>query len=144
MAYIVNDDIIARVGAATALQLSTDSGDTIDSAVVDEVRLSAEGEVNGYLGLRYAVPVDLSAHPELAGTVKGFTLDVAVYRLHARRPPVAKDIRDLRAAAIEWCEKVAKGDVVLPATVTPASTTANKPTAAWGSKDQNAAKMRDL
>lgn len=144
MAYIVNSDIIARVGSAAAVQLSADSGDMVDAAVLDEVRLSSEGEVNGYLAKRYAVPVDLSAHPDLAATLKGFALDVAVYRLHARRPPVPEDIRRMRDEAIKWFENVAKGMIPLPAAATPASSQADQPTIAWGSKPQNAATMRDL
>ncbi len=52
MSYIVNQDIIDRVGSAAALQLSTDSGTTPSVTVLDEVRLSSEGEVNGYLATR--------------------------------------------------------------------------------------------
>lgn len=144
MAYIINSDIIARVGSNTAVQLSADSGDVVDAAVLDEVRQSTEGEINGYVGRRYAVPVDLSAHPELAATLKGFALDVAAYRLHARRPPVAEDIRRMREEAIKWLKDVSNGVIVLPATVTPASSTSDQPTAAWGSSEQNAATMRDL
>jgi len=69
---------------------------------------------------------------------------VAVYRLHARRPPVPADVRTMRDDAIKWLKDVSNGVIVLPATVTPASTTADDPTAAWGSKEQNAATMRDL
>lgn len=144
MAYIVNDDIVDRVGSATAAQLSADSGDTPDSDVLTEVRNSAEGEVNGYLAVRYAVPVDLSAHADLTATLKGFALDVAVYRLYGRRSPVPENVRRMRDDAIAWLTKVSKGEIVLPAAATPASTTANQPTAAWGSKAQNAATMRDL
>ena len=100
MAYIVNQDIIDRVGNAKAAQLTTDSGSVPSQTVLDEVRESAEGEANGYLARRYATPVDLSAHADLAGTLKGFVLDIAVYRLMSRRPPVGDDARAGRDDAI--------------------------------------------
>lgn len=145
MSYIVNQDIIDRVGTKAAAQLTGDTnGDTPVVTVLDEVRLSSEGEVNGYLAKRYAVPVDLTAHPDVAATLKAYALDIAVYRVHLRRPPVAEDIRDARNDAVKWLEGVAKGTIELPAAVTPESTTANEPTADWGSKEQNAATLRDL
>ena len=144
MAYIVNQDIIDRVGSNAAAQLSADSGGTPAATVLDEVRLSSEGEVNGYLATRYAVPVDLSAHADLAATLKAFTMDIAVYRLHLRRPPVAEDVRRSRDDAVKWLEGVAKGVIDLPAATTPASTTSDQPGASWGSKEQNAATLRDL
>jgi phage gp36-like protein len=132
VAYIVNQDIIDRVGNDAAVQLTTDSGAAVDTDVLDEVRESAEGEVNGYLARRYAVPVDLTTHTDLAATLKGFTLDVAVYRLHARRPPVSESIRELRTDAIKWLTAVSEGKVVLPAEVTPASTTSDDPAPTTG------------
>jgi phage gp36-like protein len=144
MGYIVNQDIIDRVGSAAALQLTTDSGSSPSTTVLDEVRLSSEGEVNGYLATRYAVPVDLTAHADVAATLKAFTLDITVYRLHLRRPPVAEDIRNARNDAVKWLEGVAKGAIDLPAATTPASSTSDQPMAEWGSQAQNAATLRDL
>jgi len=144
MGYIVNQDIIDRVGSAAALQLTTDSGSSPSTTVLDEVRLSSEGEVNGYLATRYAVPVDLTAHADVAATLKAFTLDIAVYRLHLRRSLVSDADRNARNDAVKWLEGVAKGAVDLPAATTPASSTSDQPTAEWGSKEQNAATLRDL
>jgi len=139
MSYIVNQDIIDRVGSKSAAQLTGDAnGDTPVQGVLDEVRLSSEGEVNGYLATRYAVPVDLTAHADVAATLKAFTLDIAVYRLHLRRPPVAEDVRNARNDAVKWLEGVAKGAVDLPAATTPASSTSDQPTAEWGSSPQDA------
>ncbi len=132
MAYIVNQDIIDRVGTTAATQLTSDSGGTPDSGVLDEVRLSSEGEVNGYLSKRYAVPVDLTAHADLAATLKGFTLDVAEYRLRSRRDSMAEVHEKMYANAKEWLEKVRKGEIPLPAALTPVSTTADKPLQGYG------------
>ena len=143
MSYIVNQDIIDRVGNAKAAQLTTDSGSTPDSAVLDEVRKSSEGEADSYLARRYATPVDLTAHPELAATLKGFVLDIAVYRLHGRRAPVSEAHEKARDQAIEWLKQLAEGKIVLPAASTPSSTNADDPLSAWGSKEQNLSTMRD-
>ena len=144
MSYIVNQDIVDRVGVDRAVQLSSDSGTAVNTDVLDEVRLSSEGEVNGYLAKRYAVPVDLTAHPDVAATLKGFTLDIAVFRLIARRQPVPEDVRRIHDDVLKWLIAVAKGDVNLPAGTPLASATADAPTIDWGSSEQNAARLRDL
>jgi len=144
VSYIVNQDIVDRVGVDRAVQLSSDSGTAVNTDVLDEVRLSSEGEVNGYLAKRYAVPVDLTAHPDVAATLKGFTLDIAVFRLIARRQPVPEDVRRIHDDVLKWLIAVAKGDVNLPADAPPASATADAPTIDWGSSEQNAARLRDL
>lgn len=136
MAYIVNQDIIDRLGTAKAAQLTAETGATPSTTVLDEIRLSSEGEVNGYLARRYAVPVDLTTHADLAATLKGFTLDVAVYRAHGRRPPVPEAAKDSYESAKEWLLRVSEGKIVLPAAVTPASTTSDKPMAASGGSPQ--------
>lgn len=137
MSYIINQDIIDRVGNDAAVQLTADSGAVVDTDVLDEVRLSSEGEADGYLNRRYDVPVDLVAHPELAATLRGVVLDIAVYRLFSRRPPVSEHYEKARANAIEWLMRVAKGEIVLPAETTPVSTESDNPKAVYGSQDQN-------
>ncbi len=137
MAYITTQNLIDRVGSTKAAQLTTDSGSTPDSALLAEVTAEAEGEVNGYLARRYAVPVDLTAHPELAATLRGKTLDIAVYRLHVRRPPVPDAHKDIYDSAIKWLTAVSKGEIVLPAATTPPSGTADSPVAEWFSSEND-------
>jgi len=132
MAYIVNQDIIDRLTTETAARLTTESGSTPSTTVLDEIRLSAEGEVNSYLSKRYKVPVDLTAHADLAATLKGYTLDVAVYRAFVRRPPVPESAAETYKSAKEWLAKVSEGKLPLPASVTPASTTSDDPPAGYG------------
>jgi len=138
--YITNQDLIDRVGNDAAVQLTTDSGSTVDDDVITEVVNSSEGEVNGYLARRYKVPVDLSAHADLAGTLKGFTLDIAEYRLRSRRQPVSDGVRTIREDAIKWLTAVSEGKVVLPAGITPASTTSDSPMAVWGASPATASR----
>ena len=143
MAYITNQELIDRVGAKAALQLTTDLGSTVDQDVLTEVCQSAEGEANGYLAKRYQVPVDLTTHTDLEATLRGFTLDIAVYRLRSRRQPVSEGYKAARDEAIQWLERVAEGKIVLPAAVTPTSTSADDPQVGWGSNDPNLSTIGD-
>src|SRR5687768_13900797 len=103
MAYVSNADIEERLGTATYVQLTDDTGTgSADLDKISEAQLAAEGEVNSFLGRRYAVPINLSTHTELAGLLKSITLDLIEFRLHARRPPVSGDVRYKREAAMNW------------------------------------------
>lgn len=125
MAYITNADIEERVGSVAYVQLADDDGNGVaDVGVVDEARLGAEGEVNSYLGRRYAVPINLTTHPDLADVLASNTMDLAEYRLRLRRPPVPEDARRRRDQAIEWLTRVAEGRIELPSAVGVATSTA--------------------
>jgi phage gp36-like protein len=116
MSYITDADIEERLGAQTYVQLTddTDIGEA-DPAKVAEARLGAEGEAESYLAARYRVPVDLSRHGELAAVLTSFVLDLAVYRLHSRRPPVPEDVVRRHREALDWFRGVAAGVNHLPA-----------------------------
>lgn len=125
MGYITNADIEERVGSVAFVQLADDDGNGVaDVGVVDEARLGAEGQVNSYLGRRYAVPINLTTHPDLADVLASFTLDLAEYRLRLRRPPVPEDARRRRDQAIEWLTRVADGRIELPSAVVVAASSA--------------------
>ena len=116
MSYTTNADIEERLGSTAYVQLTDDTGSgSADEDKVTEARLAGEGEVNSYLGRRYGVPVDVTGNEELAGVLKSVTLDLAEYRLHARRPPVPEAIRRKRESAVQWLQRVASGAAVLPA-----------------------------
>lgn len=123
MSYITNSDIETRVGSAAYVQLADDDGNGIaDAAVVDEIRLAAEGEVNSYLARRFAVPIDIVSLPELAALLKSVALDLAEFRLRARRPPVSAEAATRRDLALVWLKAVAAAVVDLPSsTALPAS-----------------------
>lgn len=132
MAYITNNDIVLAVGTERAVQLTDGTGSTPTAAVLDEVRNTAEGEANGYLGRRYAVPVDLGAHADLAGVLKGMVVRLAVYWLYGRKPPPPEQPETDYNYALKWLEKVAKGEIVLGAATTPAASTSDEPTIETG------------
>ncbi len=131
MSYVTNADIELRLGTTIYLQLTDDDGDGVaDAARVNEAREGAEGEANGYLAQRTAVPVDLARYPELAAVLKSIVLDLIAYRLYARRPPVPEDVSWQRLNAVRWLERVAGGDVRLPAAAEPPANPAAGPSAA--------------
>lgn len=116
MAYVTDAEIETRLGAATLVQLADDDGDGVaDAGVVEEARQSAEGVVNSFLARRYRAPVDLSAYPEVADVLRSVTLDLAEFRLRARRPPMAANALRLHEQALVWLERIAEGVVQLPA-----------------------------
>ena len=125
MGYITNADIEERVGSVALVQLAEDDGNGVaDVGVVDEARLGAGGEVNSYLGRRYAVPISLTTHPDLADVLASITLDLAEYRLRSRHPPVPQDARRRRDQAIEWLTRAAVARIELPSALGVAASTA--------------------
>lgn len=125
MSYVTNADIEERLGSVAFVQLADDDGNGVaDVGVVDEARMGAEGEVNSYLGRRYAVPISLTTHSDLADVLASITLDLAEYRLRARRPPIPEDARRLRDQAVEWLTRVAEGRIELPSAVGVAASSA--------------------
>ncbi|HUU84626.1 MAG TPA: DUF1320 domain-containing protein [Phycisphaerae bacterium] len=139
MGYISNSDIETRLGSAVYVQLTDDQGTgSANTAVVDEARAGAEGEVDAYLARRYAVPIDLTRHPELAGVLASITLDLVEYRLRLRRPPVSDEAASRRSQAVAWLDKVASARIDLPAASDPA------PSATGGFKGQATGSERVL
>lgn len=130
MAYITNADIETRLGSQTYVQLTDDDGDGVgDVGVIDEARLAAEGEANSYLARRYAVPVDVSRHAELAGILATITLDLVEFRLRGRRPPVSRSAERQHALAIRWLRAAAEGAIRLPALAEVAGSASGGPVA---------------
>lgn len=122
MGYIAHSDISERLGAATLVQLTDDDGNGFaDAGVIDEARRAAEAEVNSYLAARYAVPIDLVAHPELADMLASLTLDLVEDRLRSRRPPVAADFVRRFAESRAWLRRLADGTVELPSVASAAA-----------------------
>ena len=115
MSYITNSDVQLRMGTASYIQLTDDTGSgSADTNIVDEARQGAEGEVDSYLSRRYAVPIDLVTHPQVAAVLKSASLDLVEYRLHARRRDVPAGVVSKRDAALAWLRRVAGGETALP------------------------------
>jgi phage gp36-like protein len=127
MAYVSVAQLEARLGSSIYARLTdrvngTTGNDTVAQQVLDE----AEALANSYLAIRYATPVDLSAHPELADVLTARVLDLAEY-LAWRSSPFVNDVpervRMLWHEATRWLEALASGRIHLPSVRPPPSRT---------------------
>lgn len=143
MAYADATDLANALGTRTAAELTADSGSTPDTTKLTEDVNAASAEIDGYLARRYATPISLTVHPELAPLLKSMTLRVAVYNTHNRRQPVPEEISNARKAAVEWGSKVSRGEIVLPAATTPTPATADAPMTSHGGAVRNPPGVRE-
>jgi phage gp36-like protein len=106
MAYATIADITAIHGART-LQIVGDrnSDGVIDEAAVNLALASASAEIDSYLASRYSVPI---ASPDQM--VKGYCVDIAVYRLAYGDLERTEEMRIRYDDAIKWLKEVAKGN----------------------------------
>jgi phage gp36-like protein len=115
MAYCTQTDLAARYGDAVLVQL-TDAQHLgqIDAAKVLRACLDAASEIDGYLGVRYRVPLE-----PVDDVVVRLACDIAFYRLHdallAEDSPVLRGYRD----AVRLLREYAGGRAVLRAAAAP-------------------------
>lgn len=107
--YVTKQELIDRFGEATLADL-TDRGDSepgvIDDAVLDRAIDDAGAVVDGYLKVRYSLP--LAAVPAL---LKPLAEDMIFYRLHVHGAP--EEARNRYIAAIRQLEGLSKGTLKL-------------------------------
>lgn len=108
MAYCTENDLLSLISLEELAELTAESGDTPDSGVVAEAISRAGGEIDSYLGSRYAVP--LSPVP---AQIKGLAVDLALFHLYARRNLAPGVRRQKYEAALSFLRQVAKGEAVL-------------------------------
>ena len=114
MSIITQADIEGRIGESELIRLTDDAvAGTVDTTVVAAAIADGEGEVLGRLAQAYTIPLDL-ADTNTAAMVKTALLDVVLYRLMLRRPPVIEDYSNGYKNAIAWAEKIAAGSLGLP------------------------------
>jgi phage gp36-like protein len=128
MAYITITQLENRLGSSLYTRLTDRvNGTTADSAVAQQVVDEAEALANAQLAKRYATPIDLTTHPELADVLTARVLDLAEY-LAWRDSPFVTDIpervRYLHDETARWFAAVAAGETDLPAASPPPSRTA--------------------
>lgn len=116
MAYADQADMEARFSTDDLIGLTdrgTPPAGAIDTAVLNAALDDATGEMNSYLGRRYAVPL-----ASIPNDVKIKCVMIAYYRLHRDSVPekVRKDYED----ALRWLRDVSTGVVVLDVDLAPA------------------------
>lgn len=107
MPYATQQDLVDRFGQSEIAQLTDRAaGTTIDAAVVGKALQDADDEINGYLAVRYALP--LAAAPKILSRL---ACDIARYFLHEDRATeiVAQRHKD----AIAYLRDVSSGRVSL-------------------------------
>ncbi|MCX5891603.1 MAG: DUF1320 domain-containing protein [Deltaproteobacteria bacterium] len=108
MAYCSQDDLLKMIPLVELAELSAESGDEPEAAVVAEAIAKAAGEIDAYLAVRYVLP--LAATPP---QVKNLAVDMALYHLYSRRsvaPPVRRQKYD---AAVAFLKEVAAGQALV-------------------------------
>lgn len=111
MGYCTQDDVLDQLSEAQLIQC-TDDNDTgsVDAAKVAQAIADADGEIDGYVGARYAVP--LSPVPAI---ILKLAVDIAIYNLFSRRDEVPENRAERYKNAIRFLEQVAKGGISLGA-----------------------------
>ena len=130
--YLTSAEVVTRLGTKRAYELTTESGTTPDTTLIDNVIDEVEGEANSYFARRYATPIDVSAHADVVAALKGKMMKLVIYGLESRRERPSEAVIEGRKDAIDWLTKVANGTIVLPAATTPASTNADEPSGQYG------------
>ncbi len=108
MAYCTKSDILNILPEAELVQLTTDTGSTVDDSVVGTMIAWADAEIDAYLGNRYQVPVN--PVPE---KLKALSVDIAVYRLYCRRSSVPDARLNAYRDAVTFLRQVASGKSVI-------------------------------
>ena len=115
MNYLTLEDIVSRIPPAVLLDLADDDGDgRPDTEVLAEAGESAESEMDTCLGVRFQVPIDLQQFPDLRNLLRGLALDIAEWRLRARRPPVLEASVRLHTLALATLKRLASGEKQWP------------------------------
>lgn len=108
MTYAVLTDLTERAGEQEILDIADRDGDGIaDADAVSAALIHADNVVNGYVGVKYRLP--LTSVPDL---VRTWAVSIARYYLHRQERPeyVAQDYKD----AISGLTAVSNGKIALP------------------------------
>lgn len=110
-----------------------------DTDVIQDALDEAEGVINSYLSKRYAVPPSVT-DSVVAATLRGCTLDIAVYHVVGGRSDVISEAKRLiYEQRLAWLKAVSMGDVFLPSAAPLGSTSSSAYMVAWGSGDADVA-----
>lgn len=114
MSLIAQTDLEERIGQAEVARLTDDDADgAVDAAALSRIIDDGESEILSRLGQRYRLPLRLR-HATDERVVKGYCLDVIVYRAYMRRDrSVTEDIASAYRQAIAWADKIAEGKLGL-------------------------------
>lgn len=121
MAYASQADLETRFGTDEIVQLTNRAGgNTVDAAVVASALAGASAEIDGYLAVRYAVPVS-----PVPTSLREACLSIARYKLHGKSAgeTVRRDYED----AIRFLRDIADGRAALAGAAPPVTSPASGP-----------------
>ena len=124
--------VVSRLGTARAAQLTTDSGSSPDTDLIDEFIVEAEGTVMSAVNRRTATTISQADHPNSFATLRGKVMALVIYGLCGRRLPIPKDVETAHDQAVKWLDDLVAGKRDLP----DAALAGETPT--WGSETANA------
>ncbi len=104
MPYASAQDLADAYGADRVLMLATKDDGTRDEAKIARALDSASGVIDGYLSVRYSLPL-----PTTPATLKDACVAIAVYRLASDPGALTDDMRQRYEDAIAFLKDVAKG-----------------------------------
>ncbi|WP_027176456.1 gp436 family protein [Desulfovibrio aminophilus] len=109
MAYCLSADIRDQLDEAVLVQLTDDedAGIVVESRV-DKAIADADGEIDGYLGSRYGLPLG-----QVPPILRKIAVDIAIYNLFSRRMGAPEARAERYKAAVRFLEQVAKGSISL-------------------------------
>ena len=108
MPYCTQTDIEKLIPVEELAEVTAETGETPDAAIIAEAILKADAEIDSYLGVRYCLP--LASAPD---RVKSLSVDMAIYHLYSRRS-VAPEVRQKKyEEALDFLREVAKGKAII-------------------------------
>lgn len=111
-------DMVARFGSDEMTRLTTPSGHVLAAVQPTPVLTALEEAsdlIDGYLRRRYAVPLDIVPAAILRATCFLARFDLSM----GEQKEPSEQTRLARKEAVEWLERIAKGEVVLDLQMVP-------------------------
>ncbi|MCK2095630.1 gp436 family protein [Thauera aromatica] len=109
MTYATTADMVEHFGEREMVEL-TDRGEVptglIDEAVMQRALLCADAEIEGYLAVRYALPL-----PQVSDRLLHLACDIARYHLYPHE--VSEHVKERYDAAVRVLREIAAGAVSL-------------------------------
>jgi phage gp36-like protein len=120
MSYCTYEDLEARLGADDLAALADHDGDgNADTDVVARAIRNAEALIDSYVGVRFAVPVELDGG-ECPPVLATRAVNLSVYFLRLGCDSVTPDARAQYEDVVRWLAEVAAGRVALGVEPNPA------------------------
>lgn len=113
MSYATRPEIEALYGGdelRAVLNLAADAElSEVDIARVDQALAESAGQIDAYIGPRYTLPL-----PVVPDVLRGFAIDMAMYRIALRNGRPRDELRTRYEDAIKFLAAIGKGNANLP------------------------------